>query len=133
MREIKNKPWFKYAVTAAIGAVFILLFLISYGTFGSSITASERMKAFSDAFFLIGTLIFCMGLFVLLSRKGSLDGLGYCVQFVRDRLLFHANMETYADYKARKREKKTPCLFLIVVGGSYLLIAGIFTALFYLV
>ena len=93
-------------------------------------TADGSGASLSDAFFTAGMLLAASGALVFVSRNGAFDGLSYAVVslswFFRNR-----QHESYADYKARKAERgKTPCLFLVIVGGGFLLIALILVILF---
>ena len=76
-----SKTWLPYLVTAAIGAVLALGVLMIDNAFSADTLTLDRIRFLSDAFFVPGVLIFCVGMIIFVSGKGSLDGLTYSLQF----------------------------------------------------
>ena len=126
-----RRPWLKYVIAFGVGLVLMALTAWSGGLFsGEQMSELDKIRHWSDAFFTAGMLLAASGALVFVSRNGAFDGLSYAVVslswFFRNR-----QHESYADYKARKAERgKTPCLFLVIVGGGFLLIALILVILF---
>ena len=127
--------WKPYAVTFAVGAIIALGVLTLDNAFSAELSLLDRVRFLSDAFFVPGALIFCVGMMIFVAGKGSFDGLAYSLQFAKRELLrflpqMRDKMETFADYKARKAKKKTPYRYLLVVGGVYLLLGLLFSVIF---
>lgn len=133
--EKEPAVWKPYAATFAVGAIIALGVLMLDNVFSAELSHLDRIRFLSDAFFVPGALIFCVGMMVFVASKGSFDGLAYSLQFAKRELLrflpqMKDKMETFADYKARKAEKKTPYRYLLAVGGVYLLLGLLFTVIF---
>ena len=133
--EKDPSAWKPYAVTFVVGAIMALGVLMLDNAFSAELPLLDRVRFLSDAFFVPGALIFCVGMMIFVASKGSFDGLAYSLQFVKRELLrflpqMRDKMETFADYKARKAEKKTPYRYLLVVGGVYFLLGFLFTVIF---
>lgn len=119
-----------YVITFVVGAVMALGVLLIDNAFSADLSALERVRFLSDAFFVPGALIFCVGMMIFVSGKGALDALTYSLQFLRRELFLKKKMEAFADYKARKAEKKTPYRFLLRIGLAYLLLGLLFTVIY---
>ena len=135
MTEKEQASWKPYAITFAVGALMTLGVLSIDKAFSAQLPPLDRVRFLSDAFFVPGALIFCVGMMIFVSSKGSFDGLAYSLQFLKRELLrflpsMRDKVETFADYKARKAEKKTPYRYLLVVGAVYLLFGFLFTMIF---
>lgn len=125
-----SKTWLPYVITAAVGAVMALGVLLIDNAFSADTLTLDRIRFLSDAFFVPGALIFCIGMMIFVASKGSLDGLTYSLQFLKREIFLRKKMESFADYKARKAEKKTPYRFLLLVGTAYLLLGLLFTVIY---
>lgn len=133
--EKESATWKPYVATFVVGAIIALGVLMLDNVFSAELLPLDRIRFLSDAFFVPGALIFCVGMMIFVAGKGSFDGLAYSLQFVKRELLrflpqMKDKMETFADYKARKAEKKTPYHYLLVVGGAYFLLGLLFTVIF---
>lgn len=126
-----SKAWLPYVITFAVGALMALGVLVMDNAFSADTLLLDRIRFFSDAFFVPGVLMFCIGMMIFVAGKGSLDGLTYSLQFLKREIFLRQKVETFADYKARKAEKKTPYGFLLLVGAAYLLL-GLLFAIVYL-
>lgn len=115
---------------------------------GAAIVALVCFVANSGTQTVLGRL--CDGCFVagvLLAGCGGLGFAGKCGMFdifaFGIRAVLHirwpwtaprkedAEKETYADYKLRMAEKRKTPVALLVVGGAYLLLAGLLLILYY--
>lgn len=119
-----------YLITTAIGAVLTIWILFARGVFAGYMPAATLMKALSDGFFVPGVLITGVGLLVWVAGEGTFDIMAYGVKLLWD--VFRNEWESFHDYKARKGEKGKPAVsFILHVGVLFLLLAGVFTGLFY--
>lgn len=118
-------------VTTAIALAVILLWLLIGGAFRSSLSAQERVKKFSDAFFAVGALLFCFGLLLWVAGEGVFDLLSYGVRMIF-RVKFDGRYETYHEYRERKHAggpKRMP-LGIIIPGALLTAVAIVFAVLF---
>lgn len=127
-KESKNRR--PYVITFVVGALMALGVLMMDNAFSADTLLIDRIRFFSDAFFIPGVLIFCVGMMIFVAGKGSLDGLTYSLQFLKREIFLRQKVETFADYKARKAEKKTPYGFLLLVGAAYLLLGLLFAVIY---
>ncbi len=128
-----KRAWIKYLVALLVGAAAVCAILFGKG-FLSLETRTEKMRLLSDAFLVPGILLLLSGCFIWIIRQGTFSGMGYTVHkiFVSLHSAEYRNehKESYAEYKERKSQKKTPCLFLLCTGAVYLIPAIIFTVLY---
>ena len=129
----KNRPWLKYLIAFGIGAAGVFLILLSRGIFGSQpLTYMDRLKAWSDAFFIPGVLLAAFGCLLFVSNAGAFDGLIYAVKslswFFSVRRA--TSRESYADFRARRHGKTRTFGYLIIVGIVFIAAAGILNSLF---
>lgn len=127
-KESKNRR--PYVITFIVGAFMAFGVLMMDNAFSADTLLIDRIRFFSDAFFIPGVLIFCIGMMIFVAGKGSLDGLTYSLQFLKREIFLRQKMETFADYKARKAEKKTPYGFLLLAGAAYLLLGLLFAVIY---
>ena len=126
----------KYVIAALIGAAICCAVLFGKNIVSAE-TAQARFKLLSDAFAGAGLILLLAGLFVWTVRQGAFSGLGYAFRSIFVSL--HAkeyrdeHKESFSEYRARKSERKTPCLFLIVTGCAYLVPAIVFTVAYFYV
>ncbi len=133
--EKAGRPWLKYIIAFAAVSVVSVLLMWYYGLFsGERHPTATVLRILADSFFISGALTLCIGALVFVSRHGAFDALVYSVKYV---FTLHYNHkqgiknETFYEYKQRKSEgTKTPCLFLILIGLLFVLVAGLFSALF---
>ena len=115
----------RVCVTTAIALAVILLWLLIDGAFRSSLSAQERVKKFSDAFFAVGALLFCFGLLLWVAGEGVFDRMIF-------RVKFDGRYETYHEYRERKHAggpKRMP-LGIIIPGALLTAVAIVFAVLF---
>ena len=110
------KPWVKYAVTAGIAAAAVFLILVTRGLFTTNWIEKDRIMNLSDAFFLVGLLIACLGGLLFVSSEGVFDGLAYAVKSLSWFFTLKKKHESYAEYKERRHGgKPRSFLFLIIM------------------
>ena len=131
----RKRWWIKYLVTFGIASVIAVLLMWFLGLFQPALPRFEVYRALSDAFFVTGMLVLCVGALVFVNRNGTFDALVYSVKYVATLYYNHKQgkkSETFYEFKQRKAEREnTPCLFLIIIGGLFVLTAGVFTLLFF--
>lgn len=122
--------------------VFIIGLLIAFSVcYSADIffqAKSEVMKILSNAFFLPGVLFTGIGSLIFVSNFGSFDIFGFgtklfLIQFgpKHKRDEFRKNYPDFYTYYKEKRKEKAQYGFLIVPGILFILLAVIFTFLFY--
>lgn len=128
-----NRRWIKYIVALLIGAAVFCAMLFGKG-FMRLDTEKEKLRLLSDAFLVPGILLLLAGCFSWIMRQGTFSGMGYTVK--RIFISLHSaqyreeHKESYAEYRERKAEKRSPFLFLIIVGAVYLIPAIVITILY---
>ena len=121
----------KSGITAVVGGA-LAYFYVSVRDFGSQ-TLMEQYRILCDAFTIPGLVLVCFALLLTLSNEGALDGVGYVLKQAL-RMLTPKGLggEKYNEYLERRRKNHVKGYgFLYIVGGVFLLIAGIFLVLFY--
>lgn len=131
------KKVLKYVISIVAGLAISLTMMGIWGVFGNKLDTTETMRRVCDAFFMSGALLMGIGALVWVSKEGLFNGLSYSV-----KSLFHIHkisnrdwkrQETFAEYKERVAEKvkSRDFLFLVIVGGGYLLLAILFLILYH--
>jgi len=130
-----NKNLLKYGISIAVGAAITVAIMFSYGITGAE-TAAEVLKILADAFTFSGLLLILAAALVFVSNEGALDGIGYAGRHAIQMMIpvMNKSMETFAEYKERKREKGRVkgYSFILFTGLGYFTLAIIFIALFYI-
>ncbi len=125
----------KYGITSLVCLAAGVALCFSGGLFQATAWL-DRFRILSDACFVPGALVFLFGVLVWLSNDGALLGISYALVTAFKALIPGGlkDRESYGQYAARKREGgKTHCGFLLIVGGIFLAISGVFLILFYTV
>ena len=128
----RHLEWF---VSAGVGLV--LLVAVSAFEWFNYEDQPTLLRMLCDGAFVAGALLTCFGAMVLVAAEGAFDAMGYAVHLLvrkfsprKDRF---ASRITYLEYKARRKEKKRPSVqCVLVIGVAYLVLDGIFLALYYL-
>ena len=123
----------RYAATTLIGAALTLAFLYLNG-YSTELASVDKYRLMTDAFSIPGIIFIMVGALVLVSTQGFFDMISFGLgRFARALVPFSKRSdETYYDYKKRKSEERfSGYSFLFVVGGVFLLVAGIFMVLFF--
>lgn len=128
------KKYRSYIVTFVIGAVIVLAVCLFKDVFAADSTIS-MISIFSDAFFTSGVLIASAGILVLISNEGNFDALSYGIKIIRNmwkRSEEEKRIEkNLYEYRMAKHTERKDTRHLLVVGGIYLLLAALFTLIFY--
>ena len=133
MSEKIRKNLVKYGIAFAACLAFAAFPLFSRNP--GAMARQDLYRTLSDAFTVPGLLCLFAGGLLWLSQEGAMDGVSYVLQTAVKSLLFmgrQAHRETYGEYVERRRAKKSGGFgFLLITGVVCLLIAGLFTLLFY--
>ena len=133
MSEKFRKNLVKYAIAFGVCLVYAAIHLFTRDP--GAMERADLYRTLSDAFTVPGLICGFSGALVWLSNEGSLDGIGYVLQYAAKSLLFFGRrgpLETYKEYVERRQAKRTGgYAFLFVTGAVCLLIGTVFTALFY--
>lgn len=126
----RTGTWKRYVITALIGLVAALLLLLSRGSFAKEIQ-TERFKDISDAFFVPGVLLVCMGALVFVAENGIFDMLKFgamkVISMMRSEKSRSEYPKTYYDYLQQQAEKARKGYgFLLICGAAFLLLAVFF-------
>ena len=126
-----KKPTLKrYLISFGVAFVLTFLVLLAMGGLKSGIGAQWRLKHISDACFTVGALMFGIGILMWASGEGMFDMLSYSILLLlRVRTVYER--ETFAEYKERKRGKRTSAHWLLLLPGILLLLVAAFSAVYY--
>ena len=131
-RQERIKVVTRYLYTILGGGAAAVYLMYYQGLFVGGLDTATVMMMLSDAFFLPGAAILGVGLLVWVAGEGMFDMMAYGVKMLWDVAYKH-EWETYHDYRVRKGKKeKMNAGFLIFVGLAFVLLAAVFTGLFYL-
>ena len=131
IREYKE-----YVITTAIAFVIGILITLSRGIFQEK-EMDMIITIISDAFFIPGILLICVGLIVLASNEGLFLAISYGFKVIgrtisakKDETLMN---EKYHEYYARQIQKKTKCKHLLIVGIGFVVISLLFVVVYFCV
>lgn len=129
------KNLLKYGLTTLVGALMVWAVLSLHG-FAKAADTAAKLRILADAFTIPGTVITLFGVLVILANEGAFEGVSYVVGYAFRMLIPGRSLErpqSYADYVLERREKGkvTGFGFLFWVGGAFLLLAVVFTVLFF--
>lgn len=129
IREYKE-----YAITAAIAFAVGVLIALSRGIFQED-ELDMIITIISDAFFIPGVLLICVGLIVYASNEGlflsiayGFKAIGRTITAKKDEKLME---EKYHEYYARQMEKKTKCKHFLIVGLVFVVISLLFVVIYF--
>ena len=130
---MKNNQYKTYLRTVMAGALMCLVIAVLKGIFASG-TVKEVIHVLSDSFFIAGFLIMGTGILIFSANEGTFHMLGYgvreAISVIRPKRTLETR-QTYYEYKQDKDKHKKPFLYLIVVGVAFIVVAGIFLAIYY--
>lgn len=123
----------RYTIAILVGAVMALAVLLARGTFTQT-EGRTILKDVSDAFFVPGVLIICLGALLFVGENGIFDMLNFgvkkVVSLVRNEKYRAELPRTYYEYTEQQREKTRSAYgYLFIVGAVFLLAAVIFVIL----
>ena len=123
--------WYSYRMSAPDTAVNTAFYELG----GTAPVQSQRvMTALSDGCFIVGVLLTSLGCLTWISTTGFFDMLFYGLHGLVSLLPFKApkKRKAFYDFKVeRAGKRKAPLNAALLVGVAYLLLAVIFTVLFY--
>lgn len=118
----------------AITAEIVLLFAY-FGLVGLfSETSLDRIyKLLSDGFLVVGMLAFGIGLLVYFSTLGAFNFLSFTALKIASKFAHTMPIATmsYGDYVNSKKKSNAKFGYLLITGAVFLVVCGIFIALFY--
>ena len=118
------------AITAEIGLLFAYFGLV--GLFSE--TSLDRIyKLLSDGFLVVGMLAFGIGLLVYFSTLGAFNFLSFTALKIASKFAHTMPIATmsYGDYVNSKKKSNAKFGYLLITGAVFLVVCGIFIALFY--
>lgn len=123
----------KYFITIFIGVAISMMIMLAKNVFVVKDT-KEVLQILVDSFFVSGILIFGFGLLVVSSNGGTFDMVVFGVQkaigaFKKD--LSKEKYKTFYDYRKAKLENQHSYLYLIIIGGVFILISLIILVFYY--
>ncbi len=136
MSENTRKAVLKYAVTVAVG-LLIGWAVLRGQNFSGAETTLAKVTILSNAFTAPGALLMLFGGLVFVANHGTFNGISYILGRVVTVLIPGAALsrkyESYKDYLAQKEEKSKAKSFgfLLIVGGVFLAVGVILTAVYY--
>ena len=126
----------KCGITAVVGVGMVFLVLNLHG-FSALSNQSEQFRLLADAFTIPGVIMIMVGLLIAVANGGIFNGVSYVVGFAVKMLVPGAGKdhERYGDYVERKQAKGKVrgYGFLFLVGIVFVLIAAVFTVMFYVI
>ena len=137
-KQLATAEFIKGLIIALVINVVLTGIIILSTAFGEGeLDLSAWLKLISDAFAIPGLFTLLLYLLVWVSQKGAFDAISYSVQlaFVT---IFHKDTKeahlpaTYAEYcELKHKEKKKDSSYLLISGGSFLVIGIIVMIVFY--
>ena len=131
IREYKE-----YAITAMVAFGVSILIALSRGIFQQD-EIDMVITIISDAFFIPGVLLICVGLIVYASNEGlflsisyGFKAIGRTITAKKDEKLMD---EKYHEYYARQIQKKAKCKHFLLVGLAFVVISLIFVGVYFAV
>ncbi len=124
---------FDYLLITGISVVVIVTLLFTKNLWTEE-DLQIKIKILADVFTAVSSIILCIGILSFVSSKGALDGFLYGCKVATSRLIPFRKYERiqYHDYiKNKKRPDGFTCFF--IVGAFLMIVAIIFTILFYVV
>lgn len=126
----RHLEWF---VSAAVGlAIAGAVIAYEHGNYQDP----TLLRMLCDGAFTAGIFLVCFGALALVGARGAFDAMGFAVRTLvrkfsqrKDR---PASRQTYAEYRAARRERPSPDVrCVLVTGAGYLALAAALLALYY--
>lgn len=114
----------KYLITLLIGFATVAMILWSKGVFQLT-EAVAIFHTLSDAFFVVGVVIFSAGALIFSSNEGTFDMLVYGMKTFLEMFKKQSirKYDTFYDYRQSRVDKKVQFGFLLICGLVFLAIA----------
>lgn len=132
VEKLPKRRRIDYVITVGVVAVLTLLCGLLFEGYTSG-DAKTLVGAWSNCFSAPGIVCLGVGLLIWCSNEGAFDMLGYGVRSLFRLFRKDVKDRKYGDfygYQQARRSRKKPYLFLVVVGGGYLLV-GIILIIIY--
>lgn len=130
------KEYKEYAITTAVALIVGVLIALGRGIFQED-EIDMIITIISDAFFIPGVLLVCVGLIVYASNEGlfltisyGFKTIGRTITAKKDEQLME---EKYHEYYARQMEKKSKCKHFLIVGLVFVVISLLFVVVYFAV
>lgn len=126
------KTYYKSLISFIVGLLIAFIVAVSKNIFAQT-TAYRIYHILTDAFFIPGALLFCLGILVASSNEGTFDMLRYgTVRFFSLFRRDHNNVKfkTYYEYVSDKHEKKQSFWYMVFIGLLFIGISMIFLYLY---
>ena len=119
MRSLK-----KYLITAVIGLLMVGAIIWSKDLFAQT-ELKTVFHILCDAFFAAGVVIFAAGVLIFSSNEGTFDIFAYGFSAFADifRKTPQKKYNSFYDYKETHSEAKLSFGFLLIVGGTFIVIS----------
>jgi len=123
-----------HIITFIVGIGITLVIWYYRGLF-SARNVKETMGILSDGFFVTGILFTCFGLLIVISNIGNFDMLAYGLQNIINIFRSNKNKDkigkTFYEYRINRSEKQKNVSFILHVGILFLVLATVFTSVYY--
>lgn len=118
------RSFWKYVITLLVGFGCVTGILLSKDFFVQT-ELVQVLHILCDAFFVVGLVMFNMGLLIFTSNEGAFDMMVYGVRSFVDlfRKTNTKKYPTYYDYSESRREKKLRFGFLLICGAFFLVVS----------
>ncbi len=128
----KPKKLFPYLICFGVGIAIFLAVILTNKIWTHS--GYDVFRLLSDACMVTGTLIGGIGALVFASNSGTFDMLSYGIIHFFDLFRPNARNEKYRDfyeYKKAKGDRQRPFGHMLIVGLVFLLLAAVFSFVWY--
>lgn len=120
------KKLLKTLILILTGLVAAVVIAAMRGLFSAQDTETA-LKALCDSFTVPAVVFICAGLLIFCANGGTFDMIGYGVKTLFSVLQTNEKMkqnkESFADYRARKRENDQPFGYLLLIGLGFFLVS----------
>ena len=130
------KEYKEYAITAAVAFGMGVLIALGRGIFQED-EIDMVITIISDAFFIPGVLLICVGLIVYASNEGLFLTISYGFKTIgrtftakKDEKLMD---EKYHEYYARQIQKKAKCKHFLIIGLIFVVLSLVFVGIYFCV
>lgn len=130
------KEYKEYVVTTAIALAFAVVLIMSRGIFQEE-SIDMVITIISDAFFIPGVLLICVGLIVYASNEGLFLSISYGFKVIGRTITAKKEEklmdEAYHEYYARQIQKKAKCKHFLIIGLVFVVLSFVFVGIYFCV
>lgn len=123
----------EYVITAVIGLVVSVWTCISRNIFAAE-TIADVFTILSDAFFIPGVLLLCLGLILFAANEGIFNAISYGMKILGRSLRGKKDEkiidEEFHEYHARVSQKKMKIKHFLLVGVANVIISIVFVVMY---